>query len=221
MSVLPQDVENKQKLEFKKLELENQKLVEEIKDLKKFNKIIAVFSIFVTLGGFIAGIYQYREQQIQNRQTQENTANKERKAQEDQLAKDKEVSQREFMKPIIEKELALLFEASEIVSTIPNTSDETERKKAINNFWRLYQGPMIIIENQNIALSMKRFGQCLNGKKDCDKNEMNRYSRVLASDLRKAMIDLWNKTPENYLANKIDYTPEPEPDLSAITKASK
>jgi hypothetical protein len=76
------------------------------------------------------------------------------------------------MKPLLDKQLSLYFEASATAATIVKTTDVAERKKAINNFWRLYYGPLVMVENTAVSGSMKSFGSCLDGTDQCNENDL-------------------------------------------------
>ncbi len=194
-----------------KLRLENERLSLEIESLKRGrNHLIALtdyiplITVLVTIAGFSFGIYQYRAQQIENRISEETLARQEREAREAQAQKDNDTAQRDFMKPLLEKQLSLYFEASSAVSTIATTADSSEREKATNTFWHLYYGPLVIVETEKVSGAMKRFGKCL-GEDSCSKDEMNKRSLALATALQEAMLKSWNLKPEDFTQDKFKY----------------
>jgi leucyl aminopeptidase (aminopeptidase T) len=161
--------------------------------------------VLVTVAGFGFGIYQYRAQQIENRKSQEMLAQQERDDREAQLQKDRDTAQRDFMKPLLEKQLSLYFEASSAASTIATTIDSSEREKATNTFWRLYYGPLVIVENKEVSNAMQSFAKCLSREDSCSRAEMSNRSLILASKLQEAMLKSWNLKPENFTHDKFTY----------------
>jgi type II secretory pathway pseudopilin PulG len=199
-------------LQLDKLGLETEKLRREVESLKmegarapSLSRYIPLISVLVTVAGFGFGIYQYRAQQIQNRESQERLANQESEARQKQSDRDKENAQREFMKPLLDKQLSLYFEASSTAATIVNTTDEAEKKKAINNFWRLYYGPLVMVESTDVSGAMKLFGFCLDGTEDCDEYALRDRALALATSLQKTLLNSWNMKPEDFTKDKFQY----------------
>ena len=196
---------DRQRLETEKLKLEVAALNRQSAQSRSLSGYIPLISVLVTVAGFGFGIYQYRAQQIQNRESQERLARQESEARERQAVTDKEHAQREFMKPLLDKQLSLYFEASATAATIVKTTDEAERKKAINNFWRLYYGPLVMVESQDVSGAMKSFGFCLDGTEQCDENDLRERALALATSLQKALLNSWNTKPEDYTKDKFQY----------------
>lgn len=199
-------------LSLEKLRLENERLRLEIASMKRgrnhlisLTDYIPLITVLVTVAGFGFGIYQYRAQEIENRKSQELLARQEREDREVQLQKDKDTTQRDFMKPLLEKQLSLYFEASSAAATIATATDSSEREKAINAFWRLYYGPLVIVETREVSEAMKSFGKCLNGEESCSKTEMSNRSLALATSFQEAMLKSWNLKPENFTQDKFKY----------------
>lgn len=195
----------KLKLETEKLKLEIERLKREGARVRSMSSYVPLISVLVTVAGLGFGIYQYRAQQIQNRESQERLANQEREARTAQSVKDKDNAQREFMKPLLEKQLALYFEASSAAATIARTTDQLKKKKAIDNFWRLYSGPLVIVESMEVSGAMKRFSRCVDGTEMCDQAEMNDRALALATAFQKSMLRSWNLKPEHFAADKFQY----------------
>lgn len=196
---------DKQRLETEKLTLEVAALKRQGSQGRNLSSYVPLVSVLVTVAGFAFGIYQYRAQQIQNRESQERLARQETEARERQADRDKENAQREFMKPLLDKQLSLYFEASATAATIVKTTDETERKKAINNFWRLYYGPLVMVESTGVSGSMKSFGFCLDGTEQCNENELRDRALALATSLQQALLNSWNMKPEDFTKDKFQY----------------
>ncbi|MEW6211172.1 MAG: hypothetical protein AB1631_22595 [Acidobacteriota bacterium] len=199
-------------LSLEKLRLENERLSLEIASMKRgrsrliaLSDYIPLLSVLVTIAGFGFGIYQYRAQQIENRKSQEMLAQQEREDREAQLQKDKDTAQRDFMKPLLEKQLSLYFEASSAVSAIATSSDPAEREKATNTFWRLYYGPLVVVETKEVSNAMQSFAKCLSGQEPCSRAELNKRSLALATSLQESMLKSWNLKPENFTQDKFKY----------------
>lgn len=90
----------------------------------KFDWKIAV-PWLLSLLTFAVGIWQYADKQAQ--------ANRE---------------------PFLKKQMDLVFEASDTVSTLANATDAESWKKARARFWVLYWGPLGIVEDSRIARCM-------------------------------------------------------------------
>ncbi len=140
--------------------------------------------MLVGLLGFGFGIYQYRVQQGENQE------------------QERESRDREFMKPLWEKQLATYFEASEAASTIAMTTDGGERTKAINKFWMLYQGPLVIVESPAVSGAMQDFGNALSGK---TKGDLRDLSKKLASAFQESLIEGANLRLDKFREGKFDY----------------
>ncbi|MFY9608628.1 MAG: hypothetical protein WAU45_08460 [Blastocatellia bacterium] len=195
----------KLRLETEKLKLEIERLTKEGARVRSLAGYVPLISVLVTVAGFGFGIYQYRAQQIQNRQSQERLAKQDSEARAAQSVRDKENAQREFMKPLLEKQLALYFEASSAAATVARTTDQAERKKAIDTFWRLYSGPLVIVESMEVSKAMKRFSRCLDGTENCDQAEMNDRALALATAFQTSMLKSWNMKPEDFASDKFQY----------------
>ena len=102
-----------------KLALECEKLRAEIRELEspkgwsdKLSRHSTLVSMLLAIFGFIFGFVQYGSQQEANRKTEEAQAEQERR-----------IRDREFMKPLWEKQLATYFEASQAAATIATSTD--------------------------------------------------------------------------------------------------
>ena len=196
---------DRQRLETEKLKLEVAALKRQSSQGRSLSSYVPLISVLVTVAGFGFGIYQYRAQQIQNRESQERLARQENEARDRQAARDRENAQRDFMKPLLDKQLSLYFEASATAATIVKTTDDAERKKAINNFWRLYYGPLVMVETTGVSGSMKSFGFCLDGTENCDENVLRNRALALATSLQTALLNSWNMKPEDFTKDKFQY----------------
>ena len=121
-------------------EVELEKVSLEIEDLRwkvrRVNRVAQIFSIVsacIAVFAFLMGLYQFNYQQEQ-----------------------------EIKKPLRERQLALVFELSDVVSKIAILKpDDVERKRAENRFQELYWGPIVFVEDQDLRQWIIEFGNCL------------------------------------------------------------
>jgi tRNA/tmRNA/rRNA uracil-C5-methylase (TrmA/RlmC/RlmD family) len=197
--------------QLEKLRLENERLKLELEGQGKGNALsslipyLPLITVMVTIAGFGFGVYQYREQQQANRVAQAEQSLKDREARETQSRKDSETTQREFMKPLLQNQLSLYLQASAAAATIARSTDPVERKKAINDFWRLYEGPLIIVESKDVSSAMVQFGNCLEFPESCDEGEIRKRAHAIASRMQESVLKSWNTNPENFAADKFIY----------------
>jgi|SRR5882672_1752572 len=186
-------------VELQKLRLEVLKLQIDVASSEKLQRLNLVLQVLPTVTvllaviGFVFTVWQYRSEQQERRA-----------ATVLQSTKDSESAQREFMKPLIEKQQALYFEAASAAATIASTSDVKERKKATDTFWRLYWGPLVMVESMEVSGEMKEFGHCLDGSQRCAAAEKT-LSLALASALETSMLKTWNEKPEEFTNNQFIY----------------
>ncbi len=79
----------------------------------------------------------------------------------------------EARKPLLEKRLQLYVEATTATATIATSKDVNEVAKAKEQFWRLYFGPMRLVEDYRVWDSMRDFGACLQDKSKCQSSLMD------------------------------------------------
>jgi hypothetical protein len=60
--------------------------------------------------------------------------------------------------PFLKEQTRLLFETSETVSTLANTTDPDTWKKARTRFWTLYWGPLSLVEDVHVEGCMVKLG---------------------------------------------------------------
>lgn len=66
-----------------------------------------------------------------------------------------------FRKPYWEKLLALYEEACSSAALLASTNDEAEWNLARNTFWKLYYGPLCLVEDLGVEEAMVQFGNSL------------------------------------------------------------
>jgi hypothetical protein len=62
-------------------------------------------------------------------------------------------------KPFLEKQLELSFQAAEMAGRLASETDAAEWEKARIAFWRLYWGPLSVVEDTAVESAMVEFGK--------------------------------------------------------------
>jgi hypothetical protein len=73
----------------------------------------------------------------------------------------------EAEKIFLEKRLELYAETTSAASTIVTSKNESEVTKAKEQFWKLSEGPMLLVSDAKVEQSMLEFGHCLKDKTKC------------------------------------------------------
>ena len=205
------DQERRSAAELEKLGLEIEKLRIEIASsakLKRYDlalRLLPSLTVIVTVLGFGFSVWQYRADQKGKQAAAEQELAKESKERAERTQRELEAEQREFMKPLLEKQQALYFEASSAAATIASSSDARERARAVDSFWRLYWGPLAMIETTNVSGAMKKFGYCLTKEEQCDADDLQQRSLALSSALEESMLKTWNAKPSDFTNQQFLY----------------
>ena len=189
-----------EQLEARKLELEVEKLsLDEAaaRRIQRFELVLQLMpslTIIVTVLGFAFTVWQYTNEQAANRA-----------AAERQAVRDAEASQREFMKPLLDKQQQLYFDAATAAATIASSSSTADRQRAEDRFWTLYWGPLVMVESTEVSGAMKAFGRCLSGEEKCGDLEVRNRSLMLASALETSILKTWNARPDEFIKGQFIY----------------
>jgi hypothetical protein len=95
----------------------------------------------------------------------------------------------EARKPFASKQLDLYFAAVEAASAIASGPWEQQGPQ-IDAFWRLYWGPLALVEDSTVAKAMIQFGDAL--KDNAEQTELRIYALELAHACRDAIAQSWN-----------------------------
>ncbi len=60
--------------------------------------------------------------------------------------------------PFLQKQLELAFEATNAAASLASETDPAEWEKARKTFWRLYWGPLSIVEDRAVEAAMVKMG---------------------------------------------------------------
>jgi len=193
---LQQELESAQ---LEKLQLENEKLKQELKDRGKSKpwhavliQFVPFISALVAVAGFLWGVYQYQAQQTRNLT-----------AQKLQSERELETAQRDLMKPWLDSQREIYLQALTAAAIVANASDPEELGRAKTEFWNLYHGKMILVETQEVADGMIRFGNCI--KSGCNSTKLNEQLHQLATAMANSMAATAQMTYEEFSANQFQY----------------
>jgi hypothetical protein len=192
-------------LQLERLQLENEKLRLELAERRRPKpwlhlpiQMVPIVTALVAVAGFSWGIVQYGQEQAKNRREQHA-----------QAARQQELAQRELMKPWLESQRDIYAQALAAAATVANASDGKVRAQAAEEFWRLYQGKMILVETRSVSDAMVSFGSCLSGnavRETCDRSALNERSRRLATAMADSMAATAKMTYEQFAGNQFTYT---------------
>ncbi len=105
-----------------------------------------------------------------------------------QRAKSAEVEAR---KPFSSRQLELYFDAVEVASAIAAGS-AVEQAQQLATFWRLYWGPLALVEDMKVAQAMIQFGHALDA--NASQGELKIYALELAHACRDSIAESWKVT---------------------------
>ena len=100
------------------------------------------------------------------------------------------VAQLEAKKPFYSKHLDLCSEAAAAAATVATSNDPKEKQKAMEDFWRLYWGPLGMVEENDVEGAMVNFGKCLHGK--CGGHSLPALSLEVSHSCRKEVSAHFN-----------------------------
>lgn len=116
--------------------------------------------------------------------------------------------EKEFRKSYWDKQMSLLFDATETTAKIAVLSpNDPKREEAVEAFWRLYWGPMTVVESKcepcdAVDQAMLAFGRCLRDPADakpqetCSPRELEQRSIALGKAARDSIGASWDSKLE-------------------------
>jgi hypothetical protein len=115
-------------------------------------------------------------------------------------------------RPFLEEQLKLCFQATEAAARLASEVDAVEWEKARLCFWRLYWGPLSIVEDREVEGAMFAFGDLLREKPVSNPTlpmpDLEQPSLRLAHAARHLILTSWKiRLPE--LENKSEATTKP------------
>jgi len=113
-------------------------------------------------------------------------------------------SEKEFRRPLWDKQLSLYFDAVDSASRIAYLPDGKDREASIRQFWNLYFGPLAVVEDdQVLCTAIVEFGDCLQkpGEGDvreaCDARKLQHRALLLANAARMSIGSDWDRKLDN------------------------
>ena len=185
--------DQEQSLRLQKLQLE----VEELRRAHAWNRRLGqwlpLLSSLVPIAALLFTVQQFAAKQDEATE-----------ARRRETAADSVASERAFMQPVVARQMDTYVEASAAAATIATTRDAPQRQRAVDAFWRLYYGPMVMLESDEVGRRMIVFGQCLRRGAACADSLPDR-SLELASSLQADLFSSWRLGPAAYARRSIDY----------------
>jgi hypothetical protein len=108
-----------------------------------------------------------------------------------------EAIERDSKKVFLDKQAALYFETTALVSRIANMDAETIPQKDVERFWQLYWGELSMVEDFGVEQSMVVFGRSLRAAQQKGTNEVcaqkrTEISLMLAHCIRESLGKSWD-----------------------------
>jgi len=193
----------RQLAQLEQIRLQNEKLGLELADVRKgkpwyhvLTQLVPIVTALIAIAGFWWGLIRYQDEQQKNRLEQQK-----------QSLREEESREREFMKPWLESQRETYQQALSAAATVANSDNAQRQRQAAEEFWRLYQGKMILVETKTVSDAMVDFGHCVeNSRITCTRSEMNDLSRALATAMAESMAATAKMTFKEFAANQFKYT---------------
>ena len=184
------------------VELQNEKLRHEAADQQRRKpwhhaliEMTPIITACIAVAGFLFGVIQFRAEQQKNRASRDT-----------QSQREKELAEREFMKPWLENQREIYSQALTAAVTVANTDELDESKSASSDFWMLYHGNMVLVETKSVSGAMVKLGHCFDGSETCDKPEMNKRCHALATAMAESLAATSKMTYEEFSTNQFKYS---------------
>jgi hypothetical protein len=172
-------------------------------------KLTPLLSVTILVGGFVMSVMQFTEQGNKDRdqraEAERQRLESEKRAEKSRLeeqAREGRLRERELFKPLWEQQIRLLFEASEVASTLSTSPSASTRAAATERFWILYEGPLCIVESKGVSGAMVALGDCLN-KPEC--RDLRALSKDLATAVQSALVESWQLGLGEFSNGKFQY----------------
>ncbi|MDJ0656130.1 MAG: hypothetical protein QNJ40_18350 [Xanthomonadales bacterium] len=106
-----------------------------------------------------------------------------------------DASEKEYRRPLWERQIAVYFEATNATGLLVSATDPQQLATAERSFWKLYYGPMALVEDLQVEQAMVQFGRCL--RDQCEMAQLRKLSLSLAHACRASLGESWaHKLPE-------------------------
>jgi hypothetical protein len=145
--------------------------------------------------GLIAGGFWTVKQYFDNQAKERDLARERARSAEAEAEKERNLAREraksaevEARKPFFTKQLELYFQAVEAASAIASGPWE-QQVPVIGAFWRLYWGPLVIVEDTRVSGAMVQFGKALDS--NATQGELKIYALELARACRDSIAESW------------------------------
>lgn len=105
-----------------------------------------VLGAFFTILALVWAVYQYRDQQEKNRE-----------AAAKQLLSEQWSRDRDFLRPLWERQIGLYFEITELAAAIAVAEPGEARSAATNRLWVLQNGPLVLVAPAEVTKALEQF----------------------------------------------------------------
>jgi hypothetical protein len=95
----------------------------------------------------------------------------------------------------LKAQLDLCFQATDAAARLATETDQAEWEKARKTFWRLYWGPLSVVEDRKVEAAMVALGRIVPagpGSHDLPMQPLQRPSLDLAHAVRDLILTSWN-----------------------------
>lgn len=194
--------------QLQRAELDNQRLTIELEKLRRpapwFQvplQFVPLVTAMVSVAGFLWGINLYMETQNANR----DASVKQAQQREDQAKQENLSREREFMQPWLKSQRDIYEQALDAAATASTSRDPKLRSSAIDAFWQLYYGRMVLVETTAVSGAMKEMGACLRQEGFCIQTQKTDRVLKLGSAMALSMAATAKMSYEEFSKNQYLY----------------
>jgi hypothetical protein len=147
---------------------------------RRMDLFIKASGPLLVLVGIVVGVHQYKTNLEEDRKTQV--------VRHENIITQAKIDAR---KPFFEMQLSVYLEVTNVTARIARSLN----KKAIDRFWELYKGPMILVENKAVEKAMVEFGNFLKMKGITEeelKRQLGLRAIEIAKECRKSLKTSWD-----------------------------
>jgi hypothetical protein len=170
--------------ELEKLRLEIQSLKSKNGWGEKVAQFTPLFTVLIAVAGFCFGVYQFNIQQKENIKKFTSDQNSKLDSIGIELGRDRAEREKAFNMPLFERYISLCLEASNAAAIVAIASDPNIKKKAEEEFLKIWIGPLHALAPPDIIKAMAEFERCLNDQ-SCRESDLPNKSKELAKIMGK------------------------------------
>jgi hypothetical protein len=108
----------------------------------------------------------------------------------------------EASKPFLEKRLEFYIELTSATATIATSKNQAEVARAKEQFWILYSGPLLVLEEPGLQIRVQAYADCLEDTSKCQGASLTQLSQSLAVFAGNSVGNQWRSpaTPQGVTA---------------------